>query len=45
VAAPVLFTSAALNFGVNQLLDVLTELAPSPSGAVDVDGTRRATEA
>lgn len=26
-ATPVLFTSAALNFGVNQLLDVLTELA------------------
>ena len=33
-----LFTSAALNFGVNQLLDVLVELAPPPSGALDVDG-------
>lgn len=40
-SSPVLFTSAALNFGVNQLLDVLVELAPSPSGAVDVDGVRR----
>src|SRR5215212_9464498 len=37
-ATPVLFTSAALNFGVNQLLDVLLELAPPPSGALDVDG-------
>lgn len=44
-ATPVLFTSAALNFGVNQLLDVLTELAPAPSGALDVDGVRRATDA
>ncbi len=43
-ATPVLFTSAALNFGVNQLLDVLVELAPPPSGALDVDGARRATE-
>ena len=41
-ASPVLFTSAALNFGVNQLLDVLVELAPAPAGAVDVDGDRRA---
>ncbi|WP_018598662.1 peptide chain release factor 3 [Mycobacterium sp. 155] len=40
-ASPVLFTSAALNFGVNQLLDVLVELAPAPSGALDVDGVRR----
>jgi peptide chain release factor 3 len=43
-ATPVLFTSAALNFGVNQLLDVLVELAPPPSGALDVDGARRAAE-
>ncbi|MGV0788382.1 peptide chain release factor 3 [Mycolicibacterium sp. XJ2] len=43
-ASPTLFTSAALNFGVNQLLDVLVELAPSPSGAVAVDGTHRAVE-
>ncbi|MGV0626464.1 peptide chain release factor 3 [Mycolicibacter minnesotensis] len=44
-STPVLFTSAALNFGVNQLLDVLTELAPSPSGALDVDGGRRGIDA
>lgn len=44
-ASPVLFTSAALNFGVNQLLDVLTELAPPPGGALDIDGVRRATDA
>jgi peptide chain release factor 3 len=43
-ATPVLFTSAALNFGVNQLLDVLVELAPPPSGALDVGGARRDTE-
>jgi peptide chain release factor 3 len=44
-STPVLFTSAALNFGVNQLLDVLVQLAPPPSGQVDVDGQRRRTEA
>lgn len=44
ISTPVLFTSAALNFGVNQLLDVLVQLAPSPSGQVDVDGNRRAPE-
>lgn len=44
-STPVLFTSAALNFGVNQLLDVLTELAPAPSGALDVDGVQRAVDA
>ncbi|MCV7316142.1 peptide chain release factor 3 [Mycolicibacillus parakoreensis] len=44
-ATPVLFTSAALNFGVNQLLDVLTELAPSPSGTLDADGVRRDVDA
>ncbi|MFN6551430.1 peptide chain release factor 3 [Mycolicibacterium septicum] len=43
-SSPVLFTSAALNFGVNQLLDVLVELAPAPSGSLGVDGTRRAVE-
>jgi peptide chain release factor 3 len=44
-ATPVLFTSAALNFGVNQLLDVLVQLAPSPRGQLDVDGNRRPPEA
>jgi peptide chain release factor 3 len=43
-ASPVLFTSAALNFGVNQLLDVLVELAPAPSGSADVEGNRRAVD-
>ena len=43
-SSPVLFTSAALNFGVNQLLDVLVELAPPPSAFVDVDGGRREVE-
>jgi peptide chain release factor 3 len=40
-STPVLFTSAALNFGVNQLLDVLVQLAPSPHGQLDVEGHRR----
>jgi peptide chain release factor 3 len=43
-STPLLFTSAALNFGVNQLLDVLVQLAPSPNGQLDVDGNRRPTE-
>ena len=41
-AALFLLPFPALNFGVNQLLDVLVELAPAPAGAVDVDGNRRA---
>jgi peptide chain release factor 3 len=44
-SSPVLFTSAALNFGVNQLLDVLVGLAPSPGAIVDVDGTARDVDA
>lgn len=36
-----LFTSAALNFGVNQLLDTLVRIAPPPSGQRDVDGVLR----
>lgn len=43
-SSPVLFTSAALNFGVNQLLDVLVELAPAPSGSLGVDGNRRTVD-
>ena len=42
---PVLFTSAALNFGVNQLLEHLARLAPAPGGQVDVDGAVRAVDA
>jgi len=40
-SSPVLFTSAALNFGVNQLLDVLVDLAPSPGAIRDVAGEPR----
>ncbi|BBZ03874.1 peptide chain release factor 3 [Mycolicibacterium chitae] len=43
-SSPLLFTSAALNFGVNQLLDVLVELAPAPDSATGVDGTERTTD-
>jgi peptide chain release factor 3 len=42
---PLLFTSAALNFGVNQLLDVLVQLAPAPSGQCDVDDELRSVDA
>ncbi|BBZ31109.1 peptide chain release factor 3 [Mycolicibacterium madagascariense] len=41
---PLLFTSAALNFGVNQLLDVLVQLAPAPHGQLDTEGHRRPAE-
>ncbi|CAN5240474.1 peptide chain release factor 3 [soil metagenome] len=44
-STPLLFTSAALNFGVNQLLDVLVQLAPPPGPQLDVDGHRRPTDA
>ena len=43
-SSPVLFTSAALNFGVNQLLDVLVESAPAPSGSLGLDGVRRSVD-
>ncbi len=43
-SSPVLFTSAALNFGVNQLLDVLVELAPSPGAIIDVAKEPRAVD-
>ena len=42
---PLLFTSAALNFGVNQLLDNLVRLAPPPRAQVDVDGNPRPVDA
>src|SRR5690349_9565433 len=44
-SSPVLFTSAALNFGVNQLLDVLVDLAPPPCPIVDVEGNSRPVDA
>ena len=44
-SSPVLFTAAAFNFGVSQLLDVLVEFAPAPRGALGVDGNHRAVDA
>lgn len=41
----VLFAAAALNFGIGQLLDVLSELAPAPSPRPDVDGNPRPLDA
>lgn len=38
---PVLFTAGSLNFGVSQLLEVMSEIAPSPSPRVDVAGAAR----
>ena len=40
-STPVLFTSAVLNFGVNQLLDVLVQHAPSPAAKVGRSGDLR----
>ncbi len=37
----VLFAAAVLNFGIGQLLDVLSELAPPPSARPDIDGVPR----
>lgn len=42
---PVLFTSAVLNFGVGQLLEVLAELAPPARGRPDVAGAVRPVDA
>ena len=42
---PVLFAAAVLNFGINQVLDVLVPLAPSPAARLDVKGTPRPVEA
>ncbi len=39
ITTPVLFASAVLNFGVNQLLDVLVHLAPAPTARPDLDET------
>ncbi|MGD9620579.1 MAG: peptide chain release factor 3 [Mycolicibacterium sp.] len=44
-STPVLFTSAVLNFGVNQLLDTLVQQAPSPQDQVDIEGNKRAVDA
>lgn len=45
VTTPVLFTSAFLNFGVGQLLDVLLELAPPPEDRPDEAGVPRPIQA
>ncbi|HSU35433.1 MAG TPA: GTP-binding protein, partial [Propionibacteriaceae bacterium] len=44
-STPVLFTSAVLNFGIDQLLTVLLEHAPSPSPRPDNAAGRRPLEA
>ncbi|WP_343571985.1 peptide chain release factor 3 [Mycobacterium sp.] len=44
VSTPVLFTSAVLNFGVNQLLDTLVQHAPAPAAKVDITGDPRAVD-
>ncbi|SJN16160.1 peptide chain release factor 3 [Luteococcus japonicus] len=41
----VLFAAAVLNFGIGQLLDVLSELAPPPHARPDADGAPRPLEA
>jgi peptide chain release factor 3 len=40
-ATPVLFSSAVLNFGVHQILDVLLEIAPAPTARIDAAGEPR----
>ncbi|WP_028264624.1 peptide chain release factor 3 [Arthrobacter sp. MA-N2] len=42
---PVLFTAAAKNFGVRQLLDVLTELGPAPSARRTAEGGHQPVDA
>ncbi|CEA07921.1 Peptide chain release factor 3 [Arthrobacter saudimassiliensis] len=42
---PILFSSAALNFGVKQILDTLVDIAPPASPREDRDGGRRPVEA
>jgi peptide chain release factor 3 len=44
-STPVLFTSAVLNFGIDQILALLLEHAPSPSPRPAEDGSKRPVEA
>ncbi|POH59001.1 peptide chain release factor 3 [Arthrobacter glacialis] len=44
-ATPLLFSSAALNFGVKQILDTLVDFAPPASPRPDVSGETRPVEA
>ncbi|KQX61808.1 peptide chain release factor 3 [Angustibacter sp. Root456] len=43
-ATPVMFGAAVVNFGVNDLLRVLVDLAPAPGARIDVDGQPRAVD-
>src|SRR6202451_3551404 len=45
VSSPVLFGAALPNFGVRRLLDVVTELAPSPTARGDIKGEPRPVDA
>ena len=44
-ATPLLFSSAALNFGVKQILDTLVDFAPPATPRADVTGISRAVDA
>ncbi|MDN5813672.1 MAG: peptide chain release factor 3 [Arthrobacter sp.] len=44
-ATPVLYSSAAQNFGVRQILDTLVDLAPSAAPRADADGEVRPVDA
>jgi peptide chain release factor 3 len=44
-STPVLFAAAVLNFGVDQLLDVLVDEAPAPSARASAEGQARALQA
>ncbi|MDP3967488.1 MAG: peptide chain release factor 3 [Nocardioides sp.] len=41
---PVLFASALLNFGVDQILELLVDIAPAPHATRAQDGTERAVD-
>ena len=44
-ATPILFSSAALNFGVKEILDALVDFAPPAAPRPDVDGDPRPVDA
>ncbi|WP_160668406.1 peptide chain release factor 3 [Pseudarthrobacter sp. ATCC 49987] len=44
-ATPILFSSAALNFGVKEILDALVDFAPPAAPRPDVDGAARPVDA
>jgi peptide chain release factor 3 len=43
-ATPILFSSAALNFGVKELLDALVDFAPPAAPRPDIEGRPRPVE-